>query len=72
HLSVTEAQPEDYKALVEKIRFLEQNGKHKQQEINQLRATQLENQELKTRIQSTEQKLGELEKLIRQALGQSS
>ena len=68
YLSVTEAQPEDYKALVEKIRFLEQNGKHKQQQIEQLHTQQLENQELKTRIQKTEEKLGKMEKLIQEVL----
>ncbi len=74
YLNILAPEPEDYKSLVEKIKFLEENGKRKEMEIQKLRDQQAENIELKRRIQLTEKKLGsieqdmaEIKKLIREA-----
>ena len=71
YLNILAPKPSDYKALVEKVRFLEENGKRKEMEIQKLHAQAEENIDLKQRIQKTEKKLGELEKLIREALSQT-
>ena len=67
-MNILAPQTEDYMGLIEKVKFLEENGKRKEMEIQKLRAQAEENVELKGRIQQTEKKLGELEKLIREAL----
>jgi len=61
YLSVLAAEPQDYKALVEKVRFLEENGRRKDMEIQKLHAQTAENVELKRRTQMTEKKLAEIE-----------
>jgi len=70
YLNILAPQTEDYTALVEKVKFLEENGKRKEMEIEKLRAQAEENMDLKQRIQKTEKKLEGLEKLIREALSQ--
>lgn len=53
------------------VEFLEENGERKEMEIRRLREQAAENIELKRRIQQTEEKLTELEKLIRKTLEES-
>jgi len=50
--------------------FLEENGRRKEKEIQDLRVQASENIDLKQRIQETEKKLEGLEKLVREALSQ--
>jgi len=71
YLNILAPQTEDYTTLVEKVKFLEENGKRKEMEIEKLRAQVEENVDLKGRIQKTEKKLEGLEKLIREALSQT-
>lgn len=71
YLNILAPQTEDYTALVEKVKFLEENGRRKEMEILKLRTQAEENVDLKGRIKQTEQKLADLEKLIREALQQN-
>lgn len=70
HLAISETveQKSRVEALEAQIEALTLNGKSKEAQIQKLRAQQAENVELRQRIQSTEKKLGDLEKLIRKAL----
>jgi len=70
YLNILAPQTEDYTNLVEKVKFLEENGKRKEMEIQKLHAQAEENIDLKQRIQKTEKKLEGLEKMIREALSQ--
>ncbi len=70
HLAISEMveQKSRVEALEAQIEALTLNGKRKEMQIQKLRAESYENVELKKRMEQTEQKLGELEKLIREAL----
>jgi integrase len=80
YLNILAPQTEDYTGLIEKVKFLEENGKRKELEIQKLRAQAEENIELKnqqrktdeeldriiTRLEKQDSELGELRRLIRE------
>lgn len=57
YLNILAPEPQDYKALVEKVRFLEENGKRKEIEIQRLRKQLDETRMLETRISKLEELL---------------
>lgn len=85
YLNILAPQTEDYLGLVEKVKFLEENGRRKEMEIQRLRVQAEENVELKnrqrktdeeldkiiTRLQKQDTELGELKKLIRERTSQT-
>jgi len=62
YLNILAPDPQDYKALVEKVQFLEANGKHKQMDIQNL---QKENMELKKRLNGFTLGSDQMSKLLR-------
>lgn len=54
YLSVLEPAPENLKALTEKVRYLEENGKRKEAEIQKLRNQLVEQENLKKRLAKVE------------------
>jgi integrase len=85
YLNILTPQTEDYMGLIEKVKFLEENGKRKEMEIEKLRAQAEENIDLKnrqrkteddldkiiTRLEKQDSELGELKKLIRERTNQT-
>ncbi len=61
YLNILAPEPQDYKALVDKVRFLEQNGQRKELELQSLRSKLAEQEHLKRRLTKVE---GLLEKLL--------
>jgi len=69
YLSIIAPGRQDYKALVEKVRFLEENGKRKDEQIEKLRAQLVEKTAVgESKIQLVEKKIAEIEKLVKEAL----
>jgi len=57
YLNILAPEPQDYKALVEKVRFLEENGKRKEMELQRLRDQLIEQEDLKKRVLKVEKLL---------------
>ena len=57
HLSVLTPEPQDYKALVEKVRFLEENGKRKDLEIQKLQDRLAEQENMKKQLAKLEERV---------------
>lgn len=68
YLSILAPEPQDYKALVEKVRFLEHNGKRKDVEIEKLRTQLVSQVAVGERVERLERDLEETKKLIREML----
>lgn len=65
YLSVLAPEPQDYKALVEKVKFLEQNGKRKAAQIQMLRAQLAENRSLIETVDKLKRELKTVKKEIK-------
>ena len=66
YLNIQAPQTEDYTGLIEKVKFLEENGKRKEMEIQKLRAQTEENMNLKNRQRKTEDKISEIEQAVKE------
>ena len=66
YLNILAPQTEDYMGLIEKVKFLEENGKRKEAEIQKLRAQTEENMNLKNRQRKTEDKISEIEQAVKE------
>ena len=54
YLNILAPEPQDYKALVEKVKFLEENGRRKEIEIQKLQQKLVEQEELKKDVRKLE------------------
>jgi len=62
YLNILQGEPSDYKALLDKVKFLEENGKRKEAEIKELRDT--------TRLDRLEGDLESIKKLLKDLVSQ--
>lgn len=65
YLNILAPEPQDYKALVEKVRFLEANGKHKETEIEKLRSQLAEHGSLIGIVEKLSREVAELKRQVK-------